>query len=136
MKFVVLYILLAALSTIANIGSQDIAIRIYTGIYSVELSILVGTAVGLLVKYALDKRFIFRFQARDVVHETRTFAIYTFMGAFTTLIFWGFEYGFHHLFQSKELRYLGGVIGLAIGYATKYQLDKRFVFKNIDAVPD
>ncbi|HSB97219.1 MAG TPA: GtrA family protein, partial [Spongiibacteraceae bacterium] len=60
--------------------------------------------------------------------ETRTFVIYTFMGAFTTLIFWGFEFGFHYLFQAKELRYLGGVIGLAIGYATKYQLDKRFVF--------
>jgi hypothetical protein len=28
------------------------------------------------------------------------------------------------------MRYLGGVIGLAIGYLTKYHLDKRFVFIN------
>jgi hypothetical protein len=27
------------------------------------------------------------------------------------------------------MRYLGGVIGLTIGYLAKYHLDKRFVFK-------
>ncbi len=27
------------------------------------------------------------------------------------------------------MRYLGGVIGLAIGYLTKYHLDKRYVFR-------
>jgi hypothetical protein len=46
----------------------------------------------------------------------------------TTAIFWGFEFGFDRLFQSKDMRYLGGLIGLAIGYWTKYRLDKRYVF--------
>lgn len=27
------------------------------------------------------------------------------------------------------MRYLGGVLGLAIGYVIKYELDKRFVFR-------
>jgi hypothetical protein len=27
------------------------------------------------------------------------------------------------------MRYLGGIIGLAIGYLTKYRLDKRYVFR-------
>jgi putative flippase GtrA len=54
--------------------------------------------------------------------------MYTLMGLVTTVIFWGFEFGFHHLFESKEMRYLGGVIGLAIGYFAKYLLDRRFVF--------
>ena len=53
------------------------------------------------------------------------------MGVFTTLIFWSLEFGFTLLFQTKEMRYLGGIIGLAIGYFTKYQLDKRFVFRKI-----
>jgi putative flippase GtrA len=83
----------------------------------------------LLVKYTLDKKFIFRFRARNPLHETQTFVIYGFMGVFTTLIFWAFEFGFNHLFQTKYLRYFGGILGLAIGYYTKYQLDKRFVFK-------
>jgi hypothetical protein len=44
------------------------------------------------------------------------------------LIFWGFEFTFEYLFETKALRYLGGVIGLCIGYVVKYQLDKRYVF--------
>ena len=54
--------------------------------------------------------------------------LYTAMGLATTVIFWGFEFGFHHLFATREMRYLGGVIGLAIGYVSKYYLDKRYVF--------
>ncbi len=50
------------------------------------------------------------------------------MGLVTTMIFWGFEYGFHLIFESKKMRYFGGIIGLAIGYFIKYHLDKRFVF--------
>jgi hypothetical protein len=51
------------------------------------------------------------------------------MGLATTVIFWGFEFGFEYLFATKEMRYLGGIIGLAIGYVTKYHLDKRYVFR-------
>ncbi|MCE1274677.1 MAG: GtrA family protein [Chlorobiales bacterium] len=51
------------------------------------------------------------------------------MGVVTTVIFWGFEFGFDHLFGTRELRYLGGMIGLGIGYVSKYHLDKQFVFR-------
>jgi len=81
------------------------------------------------VKYLLDKAFIFRFTARDKLHDVQTFGLYTVMGIATTAIFWGFEFGFNHAFRSKEMRYLGGLIGLAIGYWTKYHLDKRYVFR-------
>ncbi len=128
MKLAVIYSLLAAIATIFNIGSQDIVVRLYHGAYAVTLSILVGTGVGLLVKYILDKRYIFKFKAQNLSHDTKTFAMYVFMGVFTTAIFWGFEYAFDAMFQTKELRYLGGTIGLAIGYLVKYRLDKRFVF--------
>jgi len=128
MQLAVSYTIFAMLATAANIGSQDLAIRLYDGPYGVTLSILVGTAVGLMVKYGLDKRYIFRFRARDFGHDTRTFIAYTGMGVFTTIIFWGFEYGFDALFGTKALRYLGGILGLAIGYWLKYHLDRRFVF--------
>lgn len=123
------YALLAALATAANIGSQEIVVRAYIGSFDILASVVIGTGVGLVVKYILDKRYIFRFRARSVAHDTQTFAIYTVMGLVTTVIFWGFEFGFHHIFETKEMRYLGGVIGLAIGYLTKYQLDKRYVFR-------
>lgn len=112
-----------------NFGGQESVIRLYQGSYAVTLSMFVGTGVGLLVKYVLDKRFIFRFKAQSTAHDTQTFLLYSLMGVATTVIFWGFEYAFDFIFQTKELRYLGGAIGLAIGYLVKYWLDKRFVFK-------
>lgn len=131
MRLATLYAILAAISMGCNFASQELMVRIYHGPFAVTLSIMVGTGVGLLVKYMLDKRFIFRFQAENIAHDTRTFILYSFMGVFTTAIFWGFEFGFHYLFQTKTLRYLGGAIGLMIGYFTKYQLDKRFVFTRV-----
>lgn len=128
MNLAVTYALLAVIATATNIAAQDLAIRIYSGAFGVMLSVLFGTSVGLVVKYLLDKRFIFRFKARDLVHDGQTFLLYACMGVFTTLIFWGVEFLFDHLFQTKELRYLGGIIGLAIGYFTKYHLDKKYVF--------
>lgn len=128
-KLIIRYTLFAIIATAANIGAQDLVIRNYKGTFDILTSVIIGTGVGLVVKYILDKRYIFSFRARSVAHNTQTFALYTFMGLATTLIFWGFEFSFHHLFETKEMRYLGGVIGLAIGYLTKYHLDKRYVFR-------
>lgn len=128
MNLAVTYALLAVIATAANIAAQDVAIRVYDGAFGVMLSVLLGTGVGLIVKYLLDKHFIFRFKARDLAHDGQTFLLYASMGVVTTLMFWGVEFLFDHLFQTKELRYLGGIIGLAIGYFTKYHLDKRYVF--------
>jgi len=133
MKLVFNYTLFAIFSTVANILSQDVSIQIYAGAYAVYLSMIVGTAIGLIVKYVLDKKFIFRFQVRNVVHDSQTFMLYTVMGVVTTVIFWGFELGFDYVFGSKEMRYLGAVLGLGIGYVIKYQLDKRFVFVGREA---
>jgi putative flippase GtrA len=130
MKLAVTYALLAVIATFANIGSQDLAIRAYDGTYGVLLSVMVGTGTGLVVKYWLDKRYIFRFRARDVAHASQTFMLYALMGLVTTVIFWGVELWFDHTFKTKALRYVGGAIGLAIGYLAKYHLDKRFVFRN------
>ena len=130
MKLALTYAFLAVIATAANIGAQDLTIRLYDGAYPVLLSVAVGTGVGLVVKYVLDKRYIFRFRAKNVAHDGWTFVLYTIMGLATTVIFWGFEFGFNAVFQTKEMRYLGGIIGLAIGYLTKYHLDKRFVFRS------
>ena len=129
MKLVVTYVLLALVATAVNIGSQDIVARLYAGPYAIVPAMVAGTAAGLLVKYILDKRYIFRFRARDLGHDTHTFALYSLMGLATTAIFWGFELGFDYLFASRNMRYLGALIGLAIGYVAKYHLDKRYVFR-------
>lgn len=128
-KLAINYAIFALIATIANISAQDIVIRTYSGTFDILASVVVGTGVGLVVKYILDKRYIFRFRARSVAHDTQTFALYTVIGLATTVVFWGFEFGFYHIFETKEMRYLGGIIGLTIGYLTKYHLDKRYVFR-------
>ncbi len=130
MRLAILYALLALIATATNIGAQEIAVRAYHGPFDVALSVLVGTGVGLVVKYMLDKAFIFGFRARDALHDVHTFGLYLVMGVITTAVFWAFEFGFNHLFHTKEMRYLGGLIGLGIGYWAKYHLDKRYVFRN------
>ena len=128
MRVAVAYTLFAVAATAANIGSQEASLRLHDGFWAVPVSVLVGTAVGLVVKYALDKRYIFRFTPASAVQDTQTFAFYSLSGAATTAVFWSFEFAFDYLFQTKAMRYLGGVLGLAIGYCAKYQLDKRYVF--------
>ena len=127
------YSTLASISIIANISSQDVSLRLYDGSCSVLVSVLVGTAVGLIVKYILDKKYIFQFQTQNTLHDAQTFTLYTIMGMVTTAIFWGLEFSFDYFFQSKEMRYAGGIIGLTIGYYIKYKLDKRFVFVKQEA---
>ena len=127
-KIAVLYSLFAGLSTVVNIGSQMLSMHIYSGIYAVEISIFVGTLAGLPLRYFLEKRYIFSFQSKNIKHDGQLFILYSFMGVFTTLIFWGTEYAFHLIFTTDAMRYIGGVLGLTIGYYVKYQLDKRFVF--------
>jgi len=132
MKIAVQYTIFAAIATLMNIMAQDISTRIYTQDYSLIVSVLVGTATGLIIKYLLDKKFIFKYQARNFLHDTHMFSLYVLMGTVTTLIFWGFEFTFEFIFQNKMMRYTGAIIGLAIGYLIKYRLDKRFVFVKAD----
>lgn len=126
--FVVLYALFALIATLMNLGSQALFISHYHGIYSVEFSILTGTFVGLTAKYYLDKIYIFKFESDDLAHDAKLFVLYTAMGVATTLLFWGVEYSFDKIFKTDLMRYLGGFVGLAIGYCIKYSLDRRFVF--------
>ncbi|MCW8905834.1 MAG: GtrA family protein [Sedimenticola sp.] len=127
-RIAILYALFAAVATAANLGAQAMVIWLYSGIHAIELSILVGTLTGLPIKYVLEKRHIFEFRSDGLAHDGRLFFLYSFMGIFTTLLFWLIEYMFHWMFGTDAMRYLGGAIGLTIGYVIKYRLDKRFVF--------
>tara|TARA_B110000879_G_C11131817_1_gene496343 strand:+ start:667 stop:1095 length:429 start_codon:yes stop_codon:yes gene_type:complete len=132
MNIAVLYILFAALSTAINIGAQMLSVWKYTGPYAIEISILFGTAAGLPLRYFLEKQYIFAFKSNNIKHDGQLFAQYSFMGVITTFIFWGTEYAFHIIYATETMRYLGGVVGLFIGFYVKYQLDKKYVFVNSD----
>lgn len=123
------YSAFALIATFANLSSQELFVRAYAGPLNIYAAILIGTLVGLLTKYRLDKQFIFSFQPPTPLDDAKLFLAYSLSGAGTTLIFWATEIGFDYAYNSKIARYLGAVIGLGIGYVVKYQLDKRYVFK-------
>lgn len=128
MRLALLYALFALLACLANILTQDVWLRLWPGRHPIATGMIAGTGIGLVVKYWLDKQYIFRFKALNAAHDGRTFALYVLMGVLTTTVFWGFEAAFHFAFGSREMRYLGAVLGLSIGYSVKYLLDRRFVF--------
>lgn len=122
------YILFAAVATGCNLGTQAFMDRLYAGSYAVYVSLFAGTLVGLVVKFVLDKRYIFHDRRSGPVRTGWQFICYGLTGVLTTAIFWGLELGAHYVFQTRLARYLGGAVGLALGYWLKYHLDKRLVF--------
>ncbi|HVA35631.1 MAG TPA: GtrA family protein [Stellaceae bacterium] len=124
----VLYALFAALATAINVASQWLSLALYRGPLSLPLAMAFGTATGLALKYVLDKRWIFRDPGSGIALHARKFTAYTLMGVITTAIFWSTELAFDAASPGGRLRFVGAVIGLAIGYAAKYRLDRRFVF--------
>lgn len=124
------YIVFAGLSTVVNLGCQYLSFALYSGIFSLYIAMSIGTLSGLITKYTLDKKYIFFHNPKNKKDEGKKIFLYSLMGLFTTFIFWGFEIGFDYCFESENAKYLGAFIGLGIGYIVKYQLDKRFVFKD------
>ena len=128
LRVVLAYALIGAFATVVNIGCQAAVVALYQGQHAIVLSMLVGTASGLPIKYCLEKKHVFGFHADNLRHDGRLFTTYAFFGGLTTLVFWATEYAFHVAFGSDAMRYLGAALGLLAGYILRYQLDKRFVF--------
>ena len=122
------YVAFAAIATLVNLFSQEIVSRLISHQYEILFSMFVGTLAGLVVKYLLDKKYIFQYNTSSQKQDLTTFFFYSLMGIVTTCLFWVTEYAFHLMFEQKMMRYVGAVIGLSIGYITKYQLDKKYVF--------
>ena len=82
---------------------------------------------GLVVKYALDKHWIFN-DISTIAGHSKKFSLYTAMGIITTAIFWITESIFWFIWKTNMMRELGAIIGLGVGYLIKYHLDRRYVF--------
>lgn len=122
------YAAFAVLATIANLGVQRLVLMFGDSALTFAIAVFAGTLIGLIIKYILDKRWIFYDVDTGVKAHGQKFSLYTAMGLITTAIFWGTETAFWLIGQTDAMRELGAVIGLSIGYVVKYNLDRRFVF--------
>lgn len=122
------YAAFAVVATLANLVTQRAVLQFGDKGAIFALAVGAGTIVGLVIKYLLDKRFIFYDFASGIKNHSRKFSLYMTMGLVTTAIFWGTETAFWLIWRSDLMRELGAVVGLTIGYVIKYNLDRRFVF--------
>ncbi|BAO45317.1 GtrA family protein [Thiolapillus brandeum] len=122
------YSFFAAISTIFNLLFQYLTLLSYSGSDAIYIAMFFGTLAGLVSKYILDKKYIFYHTCINKSDNAKKFVLYSFMGIFTTAIFWITELGCNAIVANPHAKYLGAVAGLTIGYTIKYFLDKKYVF--------
>jgi len=127
-QLVLRYGAFAILAALANLLTQRLVLAMTDAPIGYGLALVSGTGIGLLLKFILDKRWIFFDAVQSARAETGKFWRYTLTGIGTTLLFWATETWFWYVWQSDLMREAGAILGLAIGYVIKYNLDKRFVF--------
>lgn len=122
------YAAFAVLATLVNLGVQRAVLQTGDSASHFALAVLAGTVAGLVVKYLLDKRWIFEDRDTGLKAHGQKFTLYTVMGLVTTAVFWGAETAFWLIWRTEFMRETGALLGLAVGYVVKYNLDRRFVF--------
>ncbi|MEJ0093004.1 MAG: GtrA family protein [Methylocella sp.] len=110
-------------------GLDRLGLRINSFDFVLAISILAGTGVGFIIKYVLDKRWIFFDDYDNPADEARKICLYGFFSVGMTFIFWGSEIAFLAIFGTSAAKYIGAVIGLVIGNFAKYLLDRAYTFK-------
>lgn len=131
MILIIKYTVFCVLAIILNLLTQRACLNLIEIKASYFIALISGTVVGLLVKYYLDKNFIFIDNDNSLYNNSRKFSLYSLNGIITTSIFWGTETMFFYVYATSFARELGAIIGLSIGYFLKYKLDKKFVFQKI-----
>jgi len=124
------YVGFAIVATLANLATQQMTIGI-APVAPLVLSIAMGTLVGFAAKYGLDKYFIFFDAYSGHAREAGKVLLYGLFSIVTTLLFWSFEAGFWAIWHSDLAKYSGAIIGLALGYAVKFLLDKHVTFRPV-----
>lgn len=124
----ILYLFLGFLASALNLAVQWPIFYFFKGWWVLYLALVIGTIVGLTFKYILDKKYVFSYKSNNIKDDLVNFCLYSFMGISTTIIFWATEIIFYHVFIFNYAQYIGGAVGLIIGYIIKYYLDKKFVF--------
>ena len=127
-KKLFLFVFFAAISTLLNLLTQRVILFFHKTNLFFLIAIISGTLVGLVIKFFLDKNYIFLDNNNDSFNLKKQFGLYSLMGTFSTIIFWATESIFWIIWRSENMRELGAVLGLTVGYIIKYRLDKRYVF--------
>ena len=124
------YAIFAVIAVCGNIGTQTLIDQRYRAA-SFAVSLFCGTAIGLIIKYTLDKIWIFNDSFELHPRELKKLTLYSMFGVITTAIFWSSETLSWLIWHNYALKYAGAVFGLTIGYTLKYTLDRHITFRKL-----
>lgn len=129
------YAAFAGLAMVVNLSAQWVVLHLFMpGLpvllrpVLITLALGVGTAAGLVLKYMLDKKFIFQDASTGARAHAKRFSLYAAGGLVTTAIPYAMELVAGSLHPHGPTVLVAGAVGLVIGYTIKYRLDRRFVF--------
>lgn len=126
-SFLMRYLLASCVALLVNLGAQRFVFLVEFGNFTFYLAVLVGTVLGVLVKYLLDVYLVFQMRARSPLDVSQG-ARYLGVSVLTTLIFWASESIGWWLTRDHSVREAFAATGLVLGYTIKYYLDRRLVF--------
>ena len=92
-------------------------------------SYALGLFVGFVLKYLLDKKYVFNDSYENRGAETRKAGLYAIMSILCTILSIGVTGSFKIVFGVQLAKRVGWFLGLILGYTAKFFLDKKYVFK-------
>lgn len=128
--FILKFTFIAIIAILFNIGFQYLFLTIFNkdSIEILYIAMILATGFTLLLKFWLDKKYLFEFKFNKLSNLSKKFSLYSINGIFTTILFWIIETIFYLLFENKIMVLFGAFLGLSIAYVVKYYLDKKIVF--------
>jgi putative flippase GtrA len=124
-----LYIVFAVIVSITNLSSQRLVLSFLTGNVGYFAALFIGTFIGVVLGYFLDKNWIFKDPVMPYGVIGKQFFWYAMTGAIHTPVFWLIESIFWFIWETDGMREVGAVLGLVIAYTLKYFILRRYVFK-------
>jgi len=113
-----------------NFGSNEFIHAVYCSTNPYNMPELIGSilAVGItyLIKFFLDKYIVFKRRGSKLKETSKEFIKYFFFAILTTLENIGIQFLLTNF--GKTPLELSFIIALAIGYITKFFLDRKYVF--------
>ena len=128
--FILKFTFIAIIAILFNIGFQYLFLTIFNkdSIEILYIAMILATGFTLLLKFWLDKKYLFEFKFNKLSNMSKKFSLYSINGIFTTILFWIIETIFYLIFENKIMLLFGAFLGLSISYVVKYYLDKKIVF--------
>ncbi len=120
-----LYGAFAAVAIALNVLVQRLVFVIHDGNATIFIAMTAGAVVALVVKYLLDRTFIFAMKTGPKAGE---FLRYALTGGAITLIYFVVEYIIWITYRTEAARDIGIVLGMITGYGVKFLIDRKYVF--------